>query len=242
MLPGFECLHFANCSEYDGKCNCPPGFGGDSCKQPLCGGLDEGRNRYPRENGTTCDCPEGWEGINCNVCTSDSVCNSLVPTGSNGTCYRGGLTVFENHQMCNVTNRKILDQLKDQIPQVTFSCNKNQATCDFQFWVDQIESFYCHLDKCAFDQTHEYNKNTTKYTCETIDCRCIADEMLCGKDGSIDLLKDEIKGPASFDCNGGNCAFSEPAMDDLISAVFGDDSIFLSCNSGECLHYTMVPG
>ena len=34
----------------------------------------------------------------------------------------------------------------------------------------------------------------------------------------------------------------EPAMDDLISAVFGDDSIFLSCNSGECLHYTMVPG
>ena len=39
------------------------------------------------------------------VCTSDSVCNSLVPTGSNGTCYRGGLTVFENHQMCNVTSK-----------------------------------------------------------------------------------------------------------------------------------------
>lgn len=57
-----------------------------------------------------------------------------------------------------------------------------------------------------------------------------------------DLLKDEIKGPASFNCVGPNCAFSEPAMDDLISAVFGDDSIFLSCNSGECLHYTMVPG
>lgn len=31
-------------------------------------------------------------------------------------------------------------------------------------------------------------------------------------------------------------------MDDLISAVFGDDSIFLSCSSGECLHYTFVPG
>lgn len=34
MLPGFECLHFANCSDYNGKCNCPPGFGGDDCKQP----------------------------------------------------------------------------------------------------------------------------------------------------------------------------------------------------------------
>lgn len=32
---------------------------------------------------------------------------------------------------------------------------------------------------------HDYDKNTTKYTCDTIDCRCIQDEMLCGKDGSI---------------------------------------------------------
>ncbi|RUP43332.1 hypothetical protein BC936DRAFT_137331 [Jimgerdemannia flammicorona] len=31
-------------------------------------------------------------------------------------------------------------------------------------------------------------------------------------------------------------------MDDLILNVFGDDSIFLSCNAGECLHYTMIPG
>lgn len=35
---------------------------------------------------------------------------------------------------------------------------------------------------------HEYNKNTTKYTCDTIDCKCIPDEMLCGKDGSIGIV------------------------------------------------------
>lgn len=58
----------------------------------------------------------------------------------------------------------------------------------------------------------------------------------------VDLLADEIKGPASFNCAGPDCAFSEPAMDDLISAVFGDNSIFLDCHGGECLHYTMVPG
>lgn len=57
-----------------------------------------------------------------------------------------------------------------------------------------------------------------------------------------DMLKEEIKGPASFNCVGPKCTFSEPAMDDLISAIFGDDSIYLNCNSGECLHYTMVPG
>ncbi|CAO3671301.1 unnamed protein product [Umbelopsis vinacea] len=244
MLPAFECKHFANCSEYDGKCKCPPGFGGEECKQPLCGALSDGRERDPRQ-GDHCECPDGWEGINCNVCTTDKVCDSLVPTGRNGTCYRGGLTVFENHQMCNVTNRKILEQLKDQIPQVTFSCNKNHNDCDFQFWVDEIESFYCHLNECTFDQEFDYERNMTNYECKTIDCRCMPDEMLCGKDGSIDLtdlLKDEIKGPATFKCSNGDCAFSEPAMDDLISAVFGDDSIFLSCSSGECLHYTFVPG
>lgn len=34
MLPGFDCLHFANCTESTGKCSCPAGFGGDDCRQP----------------------------------------------------------------------------------------------------------------------------------------------------------------------------------------------------------------
>lgn len=74
--------------------------------------------------------------------------------------------------------------------------------------------------------------------------------MLCGEDGSIDLsdfLKESIKGPASFECNqadGGanNCLFDEPNMNDLISSVFGDPSIYLTCRSGECLYNTEVPG
>lgn len=94
MLPGFECLHFANCS-HSGQCQCPPGFGGDDCREPrnvytyqqtqcifthptlyniVCGALADGRQRIPRED-NHCDCPEGWEGINCNgklrVCIVD---------------------------------------------------------------------------------------------------------------------------------------------------------------------------
>jgi hypothetical protein len=84
-----------------------------------------------------------------------------VPTGQNGTCYRGGLTVFENHQMCNVTSkstersrqgnqlissviqdRKIIEQLKDQVPQVTFSCDRREETCDFQC-KNESYSFEC---------------------------------------------------------------------------------------------------
>lgn len=74
--------------------------------------------------------------------------------------------------------------------------------------------------------------------------------MLCGENGSVDIsdfLTEEIKGPASFQClqqNGGTnkCAFEEPAMNELIQQMFGDNSITLDCRSGECLYETEVPG
>ncbi len=31
-------------------------------------------------------------------------------------------------------------------------------------------------------------------------------------------------------------------MNQLINDIFGDNSITLDCNSGECMHYTSVPG
>jgi len=76
--------------------------------------------------------------------------------------------------------------------------------------------------------------------------------MLCGQDGSVDIgdfLAEEIKGPASFSSirtAGGSkedgSKFSEPAMNDLIGQIFGDESITLDCHSGECVHITQVPG
>lgn len=64
-LPAFQCKQFAECSPYDGKCKCPDGFGGDDCSKPVCGGLDDGDQRYPRQ-GDECACKDGWSGINCN--------------------------------------------------------------------------------------------------------------------------------------------------------------------------------
>jgi hypothetical protein len=65
-LPVFHCSHFANCSDYDGKCSCTPGFGGEDCSKPVCNSLADGPNRRPREKNEVCECSEGWEGINCN--------------------------------------------------------------------------------------------------------------------------------------------------------------------------------
>jgi hypothetical protein len=98
--------------------------------------------------------------------------------------------------------------------------------------------------------------------CENIKCSCVTGRMLCGEAGSVgkhdtglffgtnsrdldisDFLDQEIKGPANFECKtGGVCTFKEPAMNNLIHDIFGDGYITLECKSGECLHYTQVPG
>src|SRR5579859_1735806 len=99
----------------------------------VCDSLADGPNRHPRpDDEKTCKCKEGWTGINCNLCVIDDACAPLMPQGINGTCYKGGLTVKQNFQMCKVLNRKIIDQLDPQVAEVTFSCHKEEATCNFQ--------------------------------------------------------------------------------------------------------------
>ena len=99
----------------------------------VCESLADGGNRHTRPaDQQKCDCKEGWSGINCNLCQTDEACGPLMPHGMNGTCYKGGLTIKENYQMCQVINRKIIDQLNPKVPEVTFSCRKEDKSCAFQ--------------------------------------------------------------------------------------------------------------
>lgn len=181
------------------------------------------------------------------MCTSDESCDAFMPEGLKGTCYTGGILVNKNYQMCDVTNRKILDILKGQIPQVTFSCNETAKECNFQFWVDQRESFFCGLDECEFQTEMKGSTNITTYHCPNVYCKCIPDRMLCGEAGSIDIsdfLTETIRGPGDFECDlkKQSCKFSEPSMNDLIKSVFGDPMISLDCRSSECVHSSELPG
>ena len=244
-LPNFPCTQFSACNPFTGHCECKSGFGGDDCSIPLCGGLSDGLNRPKRKENATCECNDGWGGINCNMCENDEVCDSFVPVGLKGTCYTSGIIINKFNQMCDVTNDKILKILDGKIPQVTFSCNKTSERCDFQFWIDQKESFYCDLSTCDFQ--YDLNANTTHYKCQDAQCSCLPGRMLCGENGSIDIsdfLTHEIQGPADFTCDiaSQNCKFSEPSMNDLISTVFGDPQINLFCRSSECVHKSEIPG
>lgn len=116
-------------------------------------------------------------------------------------------------------------------------------------WVDQVESFYCALDECSWEMESTHDKNVTDYECKKVKCECIPGRTLCGEGGTIDLsefLTEGITGPATFSCDSSKskdaCLFSEPAMNDVISSIFGDETIFLDCNAGECLYRSEVPG
>ena len=93
-------------------------------------------------------------------------------------------------------------------------------------------------------------------------CSCVPGRFICGEDGSVgtylacrcwrcaetrvdigDFLTEEIKGPAASSCKTGvGCKFEESAMNQLINDIFGDKYISLTCEGGECLHYSQVPG
>ncbi|KAN0063089.1 FAD-dependent urate hydroxylase [Thecaphora frezii] len=255
QLPAYDCAQFGECNQFDGTCSCPTGFGGQDCLSPLCGSPADGRDRYPRgEHDDSCQCSEGWDGLNCNVCQNDAACAHMLlggeRLGENGTCYTGGATVKQSFQQCDVTNRKITDMLPNRKPQVTFSCLKDDEACNFQFWIGARESFYCALDHCTETLEIQPGSNRTRHECETVRCSCIPGRMLCGESGSIDIsdfLTEEIKGPGTMACKTDSsgtrkCRFEEPGMNSLISDVFGDEAIFLSCSSGECVHYSQVPG
>jgi hypothetical protein len=108
-------------------CACPPGYGGQNCSVPACGGtIFQGSARSSVSlsgsgdfgNITSCQCETGWGGEGCNVCQSANACSAAFASAAGGnansvsgqadgqnetmTCSTGA-TVYATSQMsCNI--------------------------------------------------------------------------------------------------------------------------------------------
>lgn len=63
----------------------------------------------------------------------------FMPEGLKGTCYRGGILVEKNYQMCKVTNRKILDILNGKIPKLPLVVTPPLLTVIFNFGLTRVK-------------------------------------------------------------------------------------------------------
>jgi hypothetical protein len=196
----------------DGElCKCKDGWGGINCNG------EWGRRTSVNQSDTlVCKNDKGCKGFklrNPGENMADPDDGDDDDEENDMVCYKGGLAIEQNFQMCDVTNRKIRDTIPDnKPPQVTFSCTKGgprsnttdlagvsslgfydnaleggdeMGTCGFQFWVDRKESFYCKLEQCQWEAPQGPETNETRYHCEKIACSCIPGRFLCGENGSV---------------------------------------------------------
>ncbi|KAK7421673.1 FAD-dependent urate hydroxylase [Neonectria magnoliae] len=128
LLPAHTCAQYAGCNEFNGKCDCPEGFGGDDCLQPLCGSLARGKDRQMR-SGRSCKCDEGWAGINCNVCTDNKACDALMETGEGGVCYQNVWVDAVESFYCHLSECDSTAEFQDTKNTTSYKCKKISCSC-----------------------------------------------------------------------------------------------------------------
>ncbi|KAJ1935203.1 (ABC) transporter, partial [Linderina macrospora] len=105
------------------------------------------------------------------------------------------------------------------------------------------ESFYCDLDQC---NTSTWGANSTALVqCKRMKCRCVPGRLLCGNFGfDISSVLEEVEGPVNIRCHDdgfSGCHIREFSVSKIIADIFGEDSIQMSCNVGQCVHYSQLP-
>ena len=114
----------------------------------------------------------------------------------------------------NNVDEAIVKVLKEQVPQLTLTCNTDRKDCRFEFWTGELESFFCNLKECTFKWDQQTNQTTT--VCNKASCKCYGGRKLC-EAGGLDLSEwfgseEGPVGPGTFHCeenlNLRTCSFS----------------------------------
>ena len=105
------------------SCSCPPGFGGPTCSLPGCGDdiFYGGRRNFSQPDSSqsplgtaysnitasSCNCSNGWSGIGCNVCTTDTACQNALDIAGNDPhqtvgCYARPMVLASGLASCGI--------------------------------------------------------------------------------------------------------------------------------------------
>ncbi|KAF8894767.1 ABC transporter [Infundibulicybe gibba] len=249
----------------------PASFGGTTCSQPACGGtIFQGTQRplTPISNGSAnmtsagCSCDAGWGGTGCNVCQSQSACQtgftkaglSVSDSSSqNNTlvCNTAPRVWAAGHMSCQVNNPTLqalyplsstLNILRTLQPSLTPASNitsfGGSGSIQAQLFYAGVEQFYCQADSCAQNLGASDN-NQVDWSCQNLRCVCrlVPASNLTGAINGLRGTLDISCGQLNNSTNTAPCNFKQATLQSL----FGASGLGLDgCTFGECIQQGVI--
>lgn len=188
--------HSLNASDPNAKCQCPESWGGSRCEVVMCPHSVDGAGAdhiaVPNASTQSCDaCENGWSGVTCGVCHSDSACAATAVGGAAPLCdtsliARGSRKHFE----CRVANPMFLKLLGHNVEgRVTMDCVSNQpavsfasvgGTCSVAFFrIEENASymdpfFFCTAQNCSLVVDVQKDDDSHQGSRDELFQRCLA--------------------------------------------------------------------
>ncbi|EKM56050.1 uncharacterized protein PHACADRAFT_122183 [Phanerochaete carnosa HHB-10118-sp] len=224
----------------------------------------------------SCSCEDGWTGVGCNVCQTAKACQaafaSVSPQGSISssadlgastglndtlTCNSQATVYTAGEMSCQVNNPTLqalypLSSTLNVLRTLNNSLTPLPNTTGFgpngslyaQLFYDGEEQFYCTANSCT--QQEGSDSGSSDWTCQNLQCQCIANSTFCGQVPATDLsgVLNTLSGALEVSCdapspqnNTANCAFKQQ----VINQVFGSAGLSLTgCTFGECVAQDVI--
>ncbi len=177
-----------------------------------------------------CECPSGWGGIGCTVCTRDDSCTVDDAKICDASLIIGRGKKFE----CSVMDIDVADLIGDR---VIVECQTKQS-CTFTVWgtqrsdeyLEYYEMFSCNIDNIT--SVPDWVNRNVRSVSKSTSCACSPNSDLCEGNEFVWRMVTNIEGEAIFTCN----------MVDNICTLKPNNypgEIPLVCTGGGCLEKHM---
>jgi ABC-type multidrug transport system ATPase subunit/ABC-type multidrug transport system permease subunit len=187
-----------------------------------------------------CDCPPGWTGINCLMCTSNLACESVYnTTNTTGVCDTSLVAFTEKYFQCDITDYHMINLIGNitslRCGGMNSTLSKN-GTCIVQFFdgypVGPLqESIYCTFSDCSLSIP---SAGQIEYNCLHTHCNCSSQSSKCANP-FVKYVVSNMKTWAKVQCDnpaGNNCVVKQAQFPGEIAA---------RCKGSECLQSYRPP-